>query len=147
NGQPIKHEGYTIKFPFDTQKASYQYWDYWAEKSMTMNYRKTTKIDGLTVYQFEGVTKKTPYAPQPHKEMPGFVFGGAQHSKGVRVNWYFQDHRTIWVEPETGAFIKVREQIHQTMTDPENDKTITAVKTDTVFTDKTVQDNVDLYAP
>ncbi len=147
NGKPIKHEGYTIKFPFDTQKTSYKYWDYWAEKAMTMKYQETTKIDGLTVYKFEGDTPRSPYASEPTKEMPGFAFGGAKSSPAVKAKRYFQDHRTIWVEPRTGAFIKVREQIHQTMVDPKSNKTITAVQTDTVFTKKTIQANVDEYAP
>lgn len=145
NGKPIKHVGYTIKFPFDTQKTSYQYWDYWAEKPMTMTYKSTVKIDGLTVYKFEGVTPRSPYASQPTKAMPGFVFGGAKTSPAVIAKRWFEDHRTIWVEPETGSFIKVREQIDQTLQDPKTGKSVTAVKTDTVFTPATVKHQVDLY--
>lgn len=145
NDVPTRHEGYTVKFPFDSRKTTYQYWDYWAGKSMSMTYVDTEQISGLTVYKYTGSVARTPYATAPKKDLPGFLFGGAKDSPKVTANRMYAGQRTIWVEPTTGAFIKVQEHNLQTFIDPKNGKQITGVNTLQTFTPATVAQNVHDY--
>jgi len=141
NGKPVRHEGYTIKFPFGVKKQSYQYWDTTLEKPMTMHYKDTTKIDGLTVYKFVGDVPKTTYTKM---EIPGYLFGLAKDSPAQNADRTYQNHRIIWAEPETGVFIKVQEHQKQFLEIPGH-KPIVALNTTSTFTPATVKANVDEY--
>lgn len=145
NGKAVKHTGYTVKFPFGTEKTTYPYWDGSIEKSMQMKYAGTEKIDGLTVYRFEGTVPRQTLTTQPTKDVPGFLFGGPKSSPGVTAKATYSNDRTIWVEPETGAFIKVREAQQQWLTNPKTDKSVKVLQTTSTFDDATVKQNVDEY--
>ncbi|WP_265446746.1 DUF3068 domain-containing protein [Flexivirga meconopsidis] len=146
NGKPVNHEGYTVKFPFSVDKNStYPYWDASIQKPMDMKYAGTDKIKGLTVYRFEGSVPRQTLVSTPKKEAPGFLFGGAQDSPGVNADWTYAVDRTIWVEPQTGAFIKVGEAQKQWLTDPKSNKSVQVLTTNSIFDDATVQKNVDDY--
>nr|WP_279538874.1 DUF3068 domain-containing protein [Allobranchiibius sp. GilTou38] len=142
NGKPVQHQGYTVKFPFGAGKGSYPYWDNTLQKPMTMTYAGTDKIRGLSVYRYHGVVPQTTYTKQA---IPGFVFGGAKDSPGVNADRAYANDRTIWVEPQTGAFIKVEEKEVVTLTDPANGKSVKGIDTDQVMNDATVKANVDEY--
>ena len=142
NGKPVQHQGYTVKFPFGTGKGSYQYWDNTLQKPMTMTFAGTDTIRGLAVYRFHGVVPQTTYTKQA---IPGFVFGGAKDSPGVTADRAYANDRTIWVEPQTGAFIKVEEKEVVTLTDPANGTSVKGIDTDQVMNDATVKANVDEY--
>ncbi|NNG41174.1 DUF3068 domain-containing protein [Flexivirga sp. ID2601S] len=146
NGKPVKHEGYTVKFPFGVDKGkTYQYWDASIMKPMDMKYAGTDKLNGLSVYRFEGSVPRQTLKATPTKDAPGFLFGGAQDSPGVTADWSYSVDRTIWVEPETGAFIKVGEAQKQWLTNPANDKSVQVLTTNSIFDDATVKKNVDDY--
>lgn len=145
NGKAIEHQGYTVKFPFGTQKTTYPYWDGSTQKTMQMKYAGTDKIDGLEVYRFEGTVPRQTLAIEPTKEAPGFLFGGAQSSPGVKAKYDYANDRTIWVEPQTGAFIKVSEAQKQWLTDPGTGKSVQVLRTTSVFDNATVKSNVDEY--
>jgi hypothetical protein len=89
NGEPVKHVGLTLKFPFNTQKQTYQFWDYNIGKARPAVFAGTTTISGLTVYQFTINTPKTKITIEP-AGVPGT----------------YTDNRTLYVEPETGTIIK-----------------------------------------
>ncbi|TWP37138.1 DUF3068 domain-containing protein [Leekyejoonella antrihumi] len=141
NGKPVKYAGYTLKFPFSTQKTTYQYWDTTIEKPMSMKYADTEKIDGLTVYKFVGDVPKTTYTKM---EVPGFLFGLGKTSPAVNADRTYSVHRIIWVEPQTGAFIKVQEQQQQLLEDPGH-PSVQALSTTSTFTPATVKGNVNEY--
>ena len=44
--------GLVNKFPFDTQKQTYQYWDPTLADAVPVTYEGTTDMDGLEVYEF-----------------------------------------------------------------------------------------------
>lgn len=142
NGKPVQHQGYTVKFPFGAGKGSYPYWDNTLQKTMTMKYAGTDKIRGLSVNRYHGVVPQTTYTKQA---IPGFVFGGAKDSPGVTADRAYANDRTIWVEPQTGAFIKVEEKEVVTLTDPASGKSVKGIDTDQVMNDATIKSNVDEY--
>lgn len=145
NGKAIEHKGYTVKFPFGAKKTTYPYWDANIKKTMNMKYAGTDKLDGLEVYRYEGTVPRQTLATQPTKDTPGFLFGGAKSSPGVKADYTYSNDRKIWVEPKTGAFIKVSEGQKQWLTDPKTDKSVQVLQTTSVFDKATVKANVDEY--
>lgn len=145
NGTAVEHQGYTVKFPFGAKKTTYPYWDASIKKTMNMEYAGTDKIDGLKVYRYEGTVPRQTLATEPTKDTPGFLFGGAKSSPGVKAKYTYANDRKIWVEPQTGAFIKVSEGQKQWLTDPKTNKSVQVVKTTSVFDQATVKANVDEY--
>lgn len=145
NGKAIEHKGYTVKFPFGAKKTTYPYWDANIKKTMNMEYAGTEKIDGLEVYRYEGTVPRQTLKTEPTKDTPGFLFGGSKSSPGVKADYTYANDRTIWVEPQTGAFIKVSEGQKQWLTNPKTDKSVQVLQTTSVFDKATVKANVDEY--
>ncbi|HEV7205158.1 MAG TPA: DUF3068 domain-containing protein [Jatrophihabitans sp.] len=99
NGQPARHTGLSYKFPIDTKKQTYQFFQPDVAKAFPAVYQRTTTIHGLTVYEFTSATGNQPYQIQ-------HLFPGT-----------YNDTRTVWVEPTTGAIIDGRERQVQTLAD------------------------------
>jgi Porin PorA len=83
----VKHTGLSYKFPIDTKKKTYQFFQPDVAKAYPAVYKGTSKIRGLTVYKFVSETGSVPY------KVNG-LFDGT-----------YTDTRTVWVEPGTGAII------------------------------------------
>jgi len=82
-----KHEGLVNKFPFNTEKKSYQLWDSLLGTTVTATYDSTVELDGLKIYKF------TVDVPKTDAKIAGDVEGT------------YQAKKTIWVEPRTGAIV------------------------------------------
>ena len=48
DGVPTRHEGLSYKFPFGTEKKTYQFFDTTAKKAYPMTYKGSDQIQGLT---------------------------------------------------------------------------------------------------
>ncbi|KYH44363.1 DUF3068 domain-containing protein [Branchiibius sp. NY16-3462-2] len=139
--QPATVEGYTIKFPFGTQKTTYKYWDDTLKKTMDMKYVSTESINGLQVYKFEGTVPETTFRMQ---EVPGAIFGLGASSAGQNAERTYANTRILWVEPQTGVFIKASEHQLQRFKIPGHDPAL-AVDTTQVMTPATVKENTDYW--
>jgi hypothetical protein len=98
DGDAIKHEGLGYKFPIDTKKKTYQYFDTVVGKAFPMNYVDKEKLQGLTVYKFVQQINNQPC--YTNRTLPST----------------YTNTRTVWVEPTTGAIIKGQENLTQTLT-------------------------------
>ena len=132
------HKGLVLKFPFNTQKKEYQFWESNTRKAWPITFEKEEKIDGLNTYKFTQevpVTKIFSFA-----EFPG-AKAGEPSKPSVSVDRDYKSTRTIWVEPVTGAIIKASD--HQVSTLQYNGQAIMTA-TDATFTynDDTVKKNV-----
>jgi hypothetical protein len=95
----IRHIGMSYKWPIDAKKTTYLFFSPDLGKAYPATYKGTSKIKGLTVYEYESAT-----GPQPYK-IQG-IFDGT-----------YDDTRTVYVEPRTGAIINGVEHQVQTLTD------------------------------
>ena len=68
----VAFEGQLVKFPFNTQKKSYDYFDTTLNEGVAMEYQGEATIEGLTTYEFESVIPATEYATL---EAPAYWFG------------------------------------------------------------------------
>jgi hypothetical protein len=96
-----KLTGLLFKFPFGTEKTTYQVWDDTAAKAVPTRYTGTTTIEGLKIYTFENDVPATVVGT---REVPASVFGLAG-TDNVTANSYYQNHTLYYIEPVTGAIV------------------------------------------
>ncbi len=130
--------GQLYKFPFDTQKTTYQYFDRDLRKALPMSFQGTETIKGLETYRFQQVIPETPLTFSAER-LSGLLNTFAPGAKSGQVN--YSNTRTIWVEPVTGTFIKVQEQQKKTLT-PDTGAPTGLLDGTFVYTDQTISNNV-----
>ena len=96
--QSIKHQGLGYKFPIDTGKKTYLYFDTVVGRAFPMKYVGEGKLEGLTVYKFVQTMVNEPV--YTNNTFPSL----------------YTNTRTVWVEPTTGAIVKGQEQLKQVLT-------------------------------
>lgn len=146
NGEPIEFEGQIIKFPFNTQKKSYEYWDATIKAPMTMEYEGTEKVEGtdgsIDTYRFFGSVPETEFGV---REVPRGIFG-LEDTEAVEATRTYANERTIWVEPETGVMVKIQEAQKQWLKlDEPGAEDVVAMDTVSASTPETVQATIDDY--
>ena len=98
DGDAVPHQGLAYKFPIDTKKQTYQYFDTVVGKAFPMTYVDKEKLQGLTVYKFVQQINNQPC--YTNRTLPST----------------YSNTRTVWIEPTTGAIIKGTENLTQTLT-------------------------------
>lgn len=101
----IPHEGLVNKWPFDTEKKDYPYWDSMLERAVTATYEGTEDLDGLEVYVFKVVIDEEE----------------AEVVKGI--DGLYSAEKTIKVEPMSGSIVYQQNRDVRTLPngDPLND--------------------------
>lgn len=91
----MPYEGIVAKFPFNTEKKTYQFWDGTLQKSVDATFSGTKTIGGVKTLRFDVDVPSTP----------------AEVADGVQGT--YEGSQTLWVEPRTGAYIDqaVRQKI------------------------------------
>lgn len=146
NGEPITFEGAMIKFPFGVEKKSYEYWDATIRQPMTMDFVEETEVtgtnDSIKTYRFEGTVPETEFG---FREVPRGLFG-LEDTNAVEATRTYANTRTLWIEPVTGVIIKAQEDQKQMLYLDEPGATpVRAMDTVSVFTDETVDANIEEY--
>jgi len=139
-GEPIRHEGILYKFPFDTQKKSYPFWDVNVKKAITAKYDGTETLDGLKTYRFVQPINDVVISQE---EVPGSLLT-LPDQPSVKADRLYSTKRTLWVEPRTGAIIKGSETVNQRLVF--NGKQAPVIQGTITYNDATVKANVDEYA-
>lgn len=99
--EEVTRSGLMFKFPFYTEKKTYQVWDDRLAQSVKTTYKGTDKVNGNTTYVFENEVPPTVVGTQ---DVPGSVLG-LESSDNVTADSYYQNHNTYYVEPVTGAIV------------------------------------------
>lgn len=87
----VPHEGLVNKWPFDAQKKTYPYWDYYLQKPLDAVYERTEDLKGMKTYVYKVTAKDAPLEIAP----------GVQGTYDVV--------KEIWVEPQTGGIVNQTE--------------------------------------
>lgn len=114
-----RHEGLVNKFPFQTEKKTYDFWNGTTDSLDKAESTGERRINGLTTYAFDVTVKDAPI------EIAAGVPGTMTSDK------------TMWVEPVTGSIIDQTE--HQVRTTDEGDPVLDLSLR---FTPETVAANV-----
>ncbi|MEB3032414.1 DUF3068 domain-containing protein [[Mycobacterium] nativiensis] len=119
----LPHEGLSYRFPFDTQKQSYQYFDPIAQKAYEANYEGLDDVNGLTTYRFvqnvgydpdgslnEPVRYPSLYGHDEDGEItaPARIWHieDADPEEDITMVRYYAAQRTMWVDPVSGTIVK-----------------------------------------
>jgi hypothetical protein len=140
DGEAAEHKGQLVKFPFFTEKKSYDYWDGTTKKAYAADFKGIEDIQGLTVYRFEQAVPRQQYTTI---EVPASLFG--LPDAPVTANRFYENNRILWVEPTTGVVIKQTENQKQQLEAPGASSPLTILETTSTFDDATVNKNVEDY--
>lgn len=129
---PTTPTGQVYKFPFFTEKKSYQVWDGTLNGAVTATYTGTSSIQGMRVYRF---VSNVPASVVGHQSLPASIFG-LPGNGNVAATSYYQNSTTNYVEPTTGAIIDSVQDVKQWFA--AQGKTVTTIAAHLTYTPDTV---------
>ncbi|MEV0157649.1 DUF3068 domain-containing protein [Micromonospora sp. NPDC050686] len=134
----VTFEGQTYKFPFRTERKDYRYFDRDLRAALPIKFDGTEQVNGTDAYRFVQVIEETELATPEGSlsALAGALAPGATTGKVT-----YSNTRTIWVEPVSGNFVKVREQQKKTFV-PDQGGTVALLDADFVYTDDTIANSV-----
>jgi hypothetical protein len=138
-GENPRHQGLTLKFPFDTQKTTYQFWDGPAQRALPAAFTREEKLEGVTVYRFEQRIDRLDVGDQ---EIPG-TLAGDPDTPSVQTNIIYSNTKTLWVEPATGIIVKAQQDATQVLETQGGEQVLTLLDAVLTYDEATVDANAD----
>jgi hypothetical protein len=138
-GENPTHQGLTLKFPFDTKKQSYQFWDGPANAASPAQFTGEEVIQGVKVYRFEQQIDPRTLRTQ---EVPGSLAGDPD-ADSVTTDVVYSNHKTLWVEPATGIIVKAQQDVTQVLETPAGEPVLTLLDAVLTYDDATVKANAE----
>lgn len=122
----LPHEGLSYRFPFDTEKKTYPYFDPIAQKAFDANYDGEEDVNGLTTYRFtqnigydaDGkLVEPLKYSSLYDNDEDSQVTARASlwgveaedPYEPITMTRYYAAQRTFWVDPVTGTIVRAKE--------------------------------------
>jgi hypothetical protein len=133
NGKDTKHKGLTYKFPFNTEKKTYQYFDNTSLRSYPIRFVDTEDVNGIEAYKFQMTVDPVEIGTVPLAKV---IDKNSTESDAPR---FYSNTRTIWVEPRTGVIVKGQEDQKHTARDADGEDAITLVDASLVWNDETIE--------
>jgi Porin PorA len=131
--------GLNYKFPFGTERRNYTYYDVSLKAAPPIRYDGEEKINGLDTYRFVQVIDPVKL---DDREVPGDLVG-LEKGTSVTTGRYYQNQRTLWVEPYTGIIVKGQEHVRQVLRTPDGRDGLVVLAGTFTLTPQTVQANVE----
>jgi hypothetical protein len=122
---PVRHDGLSYRFPFNTEKKTYPYFDPVAQKTYDVNYDTQEDVNGLSAYRF---TQNIGYSADGKLVAPvkyPSLYAGDEDGKvttsaamwglpgdpaeQITMTRYYAAQRTFWVDPISGTILKQTE--------------------------------------
>jgi hypothetical protein len=135
NRQTVAYTGHMYKFPFGTERKTYEIFDRDILAAQPAEYEGTETIEGLETYKFtQNIRDAVQQLPADRLQalvsqlLPGATTGDVRYS----------NTRTVWVEPTTGQFIKVQEQQNKALVAPDG-RSVTILDALFTYTDETIK--------
>ena len=138
-GENPRHQGLTLKFPFGTQKATYQFWDGPAQRALPATFTREEKLEGVTVYRFEQHIDRLDVGDQ---EIPG-TLAGDPDTPSVQTNIIYSNTKTLWVEPATGIIVKAQQDATQVLETQGGEQVLTLIDAVLTYDEATVSRNAE----
>jgi hypothetical protein len=146
----LPHEGLAYRFPFDTEKKTYPFFDPIAQKAFDANYDGEEDVNGLTTYRFtqnvgydgdgklvEPVKYASLYDNDEDAQVtaPAGMWGlPGNPEEPITMTRFYAAQRTFWVDPVSGTIVKSKERANQYYARE-------ALKPEVTFVDFTVTSN------
>ncbi|MFC8615561.1 DUF3068 domain-containing protein [Micromonospora purpureochromogenes] len=135
----VQFAGQIYKFPFNTEKRDYKIFDRDMRQVRDAKFSGTENIKGIETYRFEQVISDEPLNLDPSRltALLATFAPGATDAKLV-----YSNQRTVWVDPVTGSYIKVREVQKKVLT-PNLGAPTTLLDADFTYNDATITASAD----
>lgn len=121
----LPHDGLAYRFPFDTEKKTYPYFDPIAQKAYDANYDGEEDVNGLNTFRFtqnvgydaDGkLVEPVKYASLYGDDADSTVSARAElwglpgePDEQITMTRYYAAQRTFWVDPVSGTIVKAEE--------------------------------------
>ncbi|CAN5420395.1 DUF3068 domain-containing protein [soil metagenome] len=121
----LPHEGLSYRFPFNTEKKTYPYFDPIAQRAFDANYEGEEDVNGLTTYRFtqnvgydadDQLVEPIKFASLYDNDEDGVVTARASlwglegdPEEPITMTRYYAAQRTFWVDPVSGTIVKAEE--------------------------------------
>jgi len=133
DGQQVRHEGLTFKFPFDTGKVSYPFYDGDTKRAWPMRFIGTQNTLGVSVYHFR---QTIPATDVETLEAPFGLLGQPGEGSTV-VHRYYENVTDVLVEPTTGIIVRGASHQVQTLRDLQGKSLVTVADINASYTEAT----------
>ncbi|MCT7354306.1 DUF3068 domain-containing protein [Streptomyces sp. 15-116A] len=114
----IEGEAY-LKFPFDVQKRSYQWWDNTLGGTVVLRYQGTEKVQGYTGLKFTG---SVPPTKAGTRLVPGSIVDQPDRPQVLAEEWYSNHGVELVVDQATGRVIYAQTGPRRTLRAPGGEK-------------------------
>jgi len=120
--EALKHEGLTYRFPVNTEKKTYPFFDPIAQKAFDANYDGEEDVNGLTTYRFsqhvgydadDKLVEPVKYSSLLDDDADAEVTARAaqwgvpgEPDEPITMTRYYAAQRTFWVDPVSGTIVK-----------------------------------------
>ena len=138
-GENPRHQGLTLKFPFGTEKTTYQFWDGPAGRALPAAFTRTETLNGVGVYRFEQRIGPMDVGDQ---EIPGSLAGDPD-TPSVQTNIIYSNLKTLWVEPATGIIVKAQQDATQVLETQGGEQVLTLIDAVLTYDEATVEQNAE----
>jgi hypothetical protein len=99
--------------PGNVEKKTYTSFDVATRRALPMNYDGEATVQGLKTYRYVQQVPDTKIATV--EDVPGSVLGLGEKSGNVDADRHYQETKTVWVDPRTGAVVNQEENIKSTL--------------------------------
>lgn len=154
----LPHDGLSYRFPFNTEKKTYPFFDPIAQRAFDANYEGEEDVNGLTTYRFtqnvgydaDGqLVEPVKYASLYDNDEDGEVTARAiqwglegDPEEPITMTRYYAAQRTFWVDPVSGVIVKSDEHANHYYSRDELRPEVTFAEYTVTSTEETVESQV-----
>lgn len=155
----LPHDGLSYRFPFNTEKKTYPYFDPIAQRAFDANYEGEEDVNGLTTYRFtqnvgydadgelvEPVKYASLYDNNEDSETTAravqWGVEAADPEEPITMTRYYAAQRTFWVDPVSGVIVKAEEHANHYYSRDELRPEVTMADYTVTYNEETVESQV-----
>jgi hypothetical protein len=154
----LPHDGLSYRFPFNTEKKTYPFFDPIAQRAFDANYEGEEDVNGLTTYRFtqnvgydaDGeLVEPLKYASLYDNDEEGEVTARAiqwglegDPEEPITMTRYYAAQRTFWVDPVSGVIVKSDEHANHYYSRDELRPEVTFAEYTVTSTEESVESQV-----
>jgi hypothetical protein len=135
-GEKPRHEGVTLKFPFDADPGTvYPFYDSTAHKAFPAKYVRTETVEGFKTFVFRS---EVPNTFLTKMTVPGDLVGLKPATEVVE-DRYYRAVTTLWVEQQSGAIMRASQQAQQWLQNAASQYLVTISDTNLTTSEESVK--------
>jgi hypothetical protein len=154
----LPHDGLSYRFPFNTEKKTYPYFDPIAQRAFDANYEGEEDVNGLTTYRFtqnvgydaDGqLVEPIKYTSLYDNNEDSETTARAQQwglegdpEEPITMSRFYAAQRTFWVDPVSGVIVKAEEHANHYYSRDELRPEVTLADYTVTSTEETVESQV-----